>query len=169
LFTRVSSVFDRLAASPTTVGFGSHFVCSARRCSPKPPWFAHAPETGSPRNGYNDKGQRCPLRVWTSSTGKTGMEPAIAGAPKTCEFVRRLGSHPHPLYPFVGTPIRLTTSQEFGFFNQSCHRLRAFSLLAHPPRPGTFRFTTAETATGVDTGCGATGFTVAPLYREVQS
>ena len=30
LFTRVSSVFDRMAASPTTVGFGSH-CCVLRK------------------------------------------------------------------------------------------------------------------------------------------
>ena len=41
------------------------------------------------------------------------MGPAIAGAPKTWEWVRRTESRLTPFYLFVGTPSRLTASQDF--------------------------------------------------------
>ena len=83
---------------------------------------------------------------------KRVLEPAIAGAPKTCELARRRVSRLTPFTPFGGTPFRLTTSQAYGFGE---HVRAADSELVcsrRTPFPLRLPLTTSETAAGVRTG-----------------
>ena len=102
MFTRVSSVFDRCAASPTTVGFGSHFCVLRKAVLAKTSLVRSRSRNGFTTDGFNDKGQHVLYVFEQVQQVKRVLEPARAGAPKTGELVRRLMSHPRPLTPSSG-------------------------------------------------------------------
>jgi hypothetical protein len=130
------------------------FVCSARRCSPKP-------SSSLTRWKRVHNGTGLTIKDMMSFWGKHGFkqvkrvsEPAIAGAPKTCVLVRRLAHRLAPFTPFAGTPFRLTTSQDF---SAGRHVRAADSELVcsrRTPFPLHLPLTTSETAPGVQTGMG---------------
>jgi len=94
------------------------------------------------------------------------MEPAIAGAPKTCELVSPFGvTGSSPLPPSPGHP----SGSQHPTTLASLARPAADSELVRSRRtpllPCAFRCTTAETAAGVDTGFGRNGFNGLPIHR----
>ena len=94
------------------------------------------------------------------------MGPAIAGAPKTWECVRRMESL---LTPFLtrlsGPPFGSQHPKTLSQGNTSCRRPRACLLQAHPLSPGAFRFTTSGTVAGVDTCFGRRVSDGLPIQR----
>ena len=127
--------FALLRASPTSVGFGSHCCVLRKAVLAKTSLIAHAIDTGSPRNWFNDKGQRCPLRFWTGSNRLNVFKNPLSRERQRLESmfaVQRLSSPPLP--PSSCRPAGSQHPKPLAQGARPSRRLRVCSLQA-PPFP----------------------------------
>ena len=156
-----------MALGPAHHGAGRHGQGQGAggRARRKPP-SSLTRNTGSPTDGFNDKGHHCPFREGTGSNRLNGFGTRYRGSAKDLGVCSPCGVPPHPLFnPFVGTPSRLTASQDFVGGKHVLPQTPSLFAPGAPPSPGAFRFTTSGTAAGVDTGFGRRVSNGVPIQR----